>query len=72
MNSNNTGEMGSLWDWDNIASSIVNTPNMNRKPQTAIDFLFTSPMQGGILQSSGFLDLKSLVSLSRTAKVNEG
>ncbi len=32
--------------------------------------LFTSPKQGGILQSSGFLDLKSLMSLSRTAKAH--
>ncbi len=32
--------------------------------------LFASPKQGGILQSSGFLDLKSLMSLSRTAKAH--
>ncbi len=32
--------------------------------------LFTSPKQGGILQSSGFLDLKSLMALSRTCKSN--
>ncbi len=32
--------------------------------------LFGAPKQGGILQSSGFLDLKSLVALSQTAKAH--
>ncbi len=32
--------------------------------------LFVAPKQGGILQSSGFLDLKSLIALSQTAKEN--
>ena len=32
--------------------------------------LFVSPKQGGILQSSGFLDLTSLMALSRTCKAN--
>ncbi len=32
--------------------------------------LFASPKQGGILQSSGFLDLKGLMALSRTAKAH--
>ena len=32
--------------------------------------LFTSPKQGGILQSSGFLDLPSLMALSRTCKAH--
>ena len=32
--------------------------------------LFVSPKQGGILQSSGFLDLKSLMALNRTCKAN--
>ena len=32
--------------------------------------LFASQKQGGILQSSGFLDLKSLMALGRTAKSN--
>ncbi len=32
--------------------------------------LFASPKRGGILQSSGFLDLKSLMALSQTAKSN--
>lgn len=32
--------------------------------------LFTSPKRGGILQSSHFLDLKSLMALSRTCKSN--
>ena len=32
--------------------------------------LFTSPKHGGILQSSGLLDMKSLVALSRTCKAN--
>ncbi len=32
--------------------------------------LFVSPKHGGILQSSGFLDLKSLMALNRTCKAN--
>ncbi len=32
--------------------------------------IFAPPKQGGILQSSGFLDLRSLISLSRTCKTN--
>ena len=32
--------------------------------------LFAAPKQGGIVQSSGFLDLKSLVALGRTCKSN--
>ncbi len=32
--------------------------------------LFAAPKHGGILQSSGFLDLKSLMALNRTGKVN--
>lgn len=32
--------------------------------------LLVSPKHGGILQSSGFLDLRSLMALNRTAKVN--
>ncbi len=32
--------------------------------------VFAPPKQGGILQSSGFLDLRSLISLSRTCKTN--
>ncbi len=32
--------------------------------------LFAPPKQGGILQSSGFLDLKSLMALGRTCKAN--
>ncbi len=31
---------------------------------------FVSPKRGGILQSSGFLDLKTLIALSRTCKAN--
>ncbi len=34
------------------------------------DTLFLSPKRGGILQSSGFLDLKSLMALNRTCKAN--
>ncbi len=30
--------------------------------------LFVSPSRGGILQNSGFLDMKSLIALSRTSK----
>ncbi len=40
--------------------------NINKQCPT----LFVSPKQGGILQSSGFLDLKSLCALNRTAKSN--
>ncbi len=32
--------------------------------------LFSAPKRGGILQSSGFLDLKSLIALSQTAKAH--
>ncbi len=32
--------------------------------------LFVSPKQGGILQSSGFLDLKSLIALNLTCKAH--
>ncbi len=32
--------------------------------------LFVSPKRGGIMQSSGFLDLKSLMALNRTCKAN--
>ncbi len=32
--------------------------------------LFAAPKRGGILQSSGFLDLKSLMALNRTCKAN--
>ena len=32
--------------------------------------LFVSPKRGGILQSSGFLDLKSLMALGQTCKAN--
>lgn len=32
--------------------------------------LFTSPKRGGLMQSSGFLNLKSLIALSHTAKSN--
>ncbi len=35
-----------------------------------ITILCASPKQGGILQSSGFLDLKSLMALSRTCKAH--
>ena len=34
------------------------------------NFLFVSPKRGGILQSSGFLDLKSLIALSQACKAN--
>ena len=34
------------------------------------NILFMSPKRGGILQSSGFLDLKSLMALNRTCKAN--
>ncbi len=34
------------------------------------NILFVSPKRGGILQSSGFLDLKSLIALNRTCKAN--
>ena len=37
---------------------------------TYSSILFISPKRGGILQSSGFLDLKSLVTLGQTAKSN--
>ncbi len=37
---------------------------------TYSSILFISPKRGGILQSSGFLDLKSLVALGQTAKSN--
>ncbi len=37
---------------------------------TTTGVLFASPKQGGILQSSGFLDLKTLMALGRTAKSN--
>ncbi len=39
-------------------------------PNSHIATLFTSPKRGGILQSSGFLHLKSLISLSQTCKSN--
>ncbi len=44
----------------------------NRKMShpTTLATLFVSPKRGGILQSSGFLDLKSLMALSRTCKAN--
>ncbi len=32
--------------------------------------LFVAPKQGGILQSSGFLDLKSYLALSQTCKAH--
>ncbi len=32
--------------------------------------IFAAPKQGGILQSSGFLDLRGLIALSRTAKAH--
>ena len=34
------------------------------------ELLFVAPKQGGILQSSGFLDLQSLMALSRTCKAH--
>ncbi len=36
----------------------------------ATDALFVSPKRGGILQSSGFLDLRSLMRLGQTCKSN--
>ncbi len=49
-------------------------PTQNPDQQTMITdhptTLFVSPKRGGILQSSGFLDLKSLMALSRTCKAN--
>ncbi len=37
---------------------------------STIIILFCAPKQGGILQSSGFLDLKSLMALGQTCKDN--
>ncbi len=42
---------------------------MSNDDQTST-LLFASPKRGGILQSSGFLDLQSLMSLSLTCKAN--
>lgn len=47
------------------------TPTMMTTPSITNIYnpiLFVSPSRGGILQSSGFLDLKSLIALSRTSK----
>ena len=43
-------------------------PNPSQKQMHTI--LFASPKQGGIVQSSGFLDLRSLMALSQTCKAH--
>ncbi len=43
---------------------------MQRETKGHNSLLFASPKQGGILQSSGFLDLESLIALSETCKAN--
>ncbi len=54
------------------------SPKISKKPKQTIKqvqmkcptILFVSPKRGGILQSSGFLDLPSLMALSETCKSN--
>ncbi len=47
-----------------------NTSRRSHMYPSTSSTLFVSPKQGGILQSSGFLDLQSLMALSRTCKAH--
>ncbi len=50
----------------------IKSTNTNRRMShpTTLATLFGPPKQGGILQSSGFLDLQSLMALSRTCRAS--
>ena len=54
-----------------VLYSVINCLfKRNQQHMKCPTILFVSPRQGGILQSSGFLDLPSLMSLSRTCKAH--
>ncbi len=54
----------------NSSDSFVTNKSSNKRTTSHPTTLFVSPKQGGILQSSGFLDLKNLMALNRTCKAN--